>query len=243
MSTSSAMSKMNWRHHDFENRRPGSMDVQTLVARQLPSLNRYARYLARNRMRADDLVQETVLCALMQLHRWEVGTDLRAWLFTIMHNQHVNHIRRSIREANHLAEEIPTVSICGRQERSVEWADLVGALAEMPRDVQDIVQLIALDGLAYDEVAAHLGVPTGTVRSRLSRGRRHLRDVLEGRVAAKRSAPAATAPKSRGKLPGVLTISAASLHQAAREAGEFPVTAESGPHPSNAGAKGRKKQV
>src|ERR1700739_3059551 len=69
-----------------------------LVEREIPRLRRYARALTRNIDRADDLVQETLLRAIAKAHLWQAGTDLRAWLFTIMHNQHVNMVRRAFRE-------------------------------------------------------------------------------------------------------------------------------------------------
>lgn len=158
------------------------MDLQRLVAQQLPHLNRYARHLSRNRIPVEDLVQDTMLRALSRLELWQAGTDLRAWLFTIMHNEYVNHVRRSIREASRFSEEEPNVAIGGGQEGSVEFADLAQAFAKLPRDQQAIIRLIAIDGMSYGEAAALLGMPVGTVRSRLSRGRQRLRDLIEGRV-------------------------------------------------------------
>ena len=81
----------------------------SLVEREIPRLRRYARALTRNAERADDLVQETLLRAISKRHLWQMGTDLRAWLFTIMHNQHVNLVRRAVRDET--AIDIEQVSL------------------------------------------------------------------------------------------------------------------------------------
>lgn len=158
------------------------MDVQALVAQQLPSLGRYASYLARNRGRADDLVQETVLRALTRIHHWQCGTNLRAWLFCIMHSQHINQVRRSTREAQHFSDETPVVPIEGRQEHSVVLADLARALSSIPREQQVVLRMVSLEGLSYAQAATRLGLSLGTVRSRVSRGRQALRALLDGHL-------------------------------------------------------------
>ena len=71
-----------------------------LVEQEIPRLRRYARALTRNADRADDLVQDTLLRAVAKAHLWQPGTDLRAWLFTVMHNQHINAVRREMRDDN-----------------------------------------------------------------------------------------------------------------------------------------------
>src|SRR6201986_821420 len=73
-------------------------DFNGLVEREIPRLRRYARALTRSADRADDLVQETLLRAISKSHLWQTGTDIRAWLFTIMHNQYVNMVRHAMRE-------------------------------------------------------------------------------------------------------------------------------------------------
>lgn len=162
------------------------MDAQSLVVQQLPNLNRYAAYLARNRMRADDLVQDTVLRALTRLHHWQDGTDMRAWLFSIMHSEYVNSVRRGVREANHLAQEMPAAAVSGPQESSLELDDLRRSLAELPNETQAIIYLVTVEGMSYDQVAAQLQMPVGTLRSRLSRGRCRLRALVDGRITHRR---------------------------------------------------------
>src|SRR5215472_5332539 len=90
-------------------------DFQRRLKEEIPLLRRYARALTRNAVRADDLVQETLIRAVQKQHLWEAGTDLRAWIFTIMHNQHVNQIRRLTRDAT---VELNECSESGRDDRS-----------------------------------------------------------------------------------------------------------------------------
>jgi RNA polymerase sigma-70 factor (ECF subfamily) len=111
------------------------------------------------------------------LHLWEEGSDLRAWLFTILHNQYVNHIRRSVREGAAVAfnESEPLLSRAPQQGKRLELRDLERAIAKLPAEQRSVILLVGLEGMRYEEVAAVLGVPVGTVRSRLSRGREALR--------------------------------------------------------------------
>ena len=151
-----------------------------LLEAQLPRLRRYARALTRDLSRADDLVQDTLVRALAKQHLYQDGTNLRAWLFTLMHNQHVNNARRNVREGNSL--DVDTVAAhlvavtdptASRQLRELEEA--IGKLAMEQRQV---ILLIGLEGMSYEETAAILNVPIGTVRSRLSRSREVLRRLM-----------------------------------------------------------------
>jgi RNA polymerase sigma-70 factor (ECF subfamily) len=155
-------------------------DFHGHLEEQIPRLRRYARALTRDASRADDLVQDTLVRALAKQHLWQAGTNLRAWLFTLMHNQHVNDVRRSSREGSNIditdmatalvATTDPTAS---RQLRELERA-----LAQLPLEQREAILLVGMEGLRYDEAAAVLQVPIGTVRSRLSRGRDALRKLM-----------------------------------------------------------------
>ena len=139
-------------------------DFYDLIEREIPRLRRYARALTRSVDRADDLVQETLLRAVAKAHLWQAGTDLRAWLFTIMHNQYVNMVRRAMRE-------------------------LERALDCLPNEQREVLLLVGLEGMSYEAAAQILSVPVGTIRSRLSRGRcalRHL--IVEGEGAESETA-------------------------------------------------------
>jgi len=155
-------------------------DIYRDIEAEIPRLRRYARALARDAATADDLVQDCLARALGKLHLWQDGTDLRAWLFTILHNQYVNQVRRSVREgaAVGLTETEPLLTRPPHQSRRLELRDLERALARLPEEQRSVILLVGLEGMRYEEVAAVLGVPLGTVRSRLSRGREALRRLM-----------------------------------------------------------------
>jgi RNA polymerase sigma-70 factor, ECF subfamily len=152
-------------------------DTRRDIEAEIPRLRRYARALTRDIVTADDLVQDCLSRALGKLHLWQEGSDLRAWLFTILHNQYVNHIRRAVREGVSVGfnEGEPLLSRPPQQGKRLELRDLARAIAKLPEEQRVVVLLIGLEGMHYEEVASVLGVPVGTVRSRLSRGRDALR--------------------------------------------------------------------
>lgn len=152
-------------------------DTQRDIEAEIPRLRRYARALTRDAVTADDLVQDCLTRALGKLHLWQDGSDLRAWLFTILHNQYVNHVRRAVREGAAVGfnESEPLLSRAPQQGKRLELRDLERALAKLPEEQRSVVLLVGLEGMRYEEVAAVLGVPVGTIRSRLSRGREALR--------------------------------------------------------------------
>jgi RNA polymerase sigma-70 factor (ECF subfamily) len=150
-----------------------------MIAAEIPRLRRYARALTRDVIAADDLVQECLTRALSKSQLWQEGTDLRAWLFTILHNQYVNQVRRSMREgmAVGLDDEQPMLG-APHQEKSLELRDLERALAKLPKEQKSALLLVGMEGMPYEEAAAVLGVAVGTIRSRLSRGREALRQLM-----------------------------------------------------------------
>lgn len=158
------------------------MDKRQAIIDELPRLRRYARALARDASAADDLVQDCVERALSRLALFRAGTNMRSWLFTIMHNVHVNTVRRRFRapdteplvpghEARHAQEPPQPAAIAAR--------DFAGALGKLSDDHRQILLLVGLEDMSYRETAAVLGVPVGTVMSRLARGRRRLRSLME----------------------------------------------------------------
>ncbi len=165
-----------------------------LLEREIPRLRRYARALTREASRADDLVQSCLVRALAKQHLWQPGTDLRAWLFTILHNQHINDVRRAAREGALVSVEdaAPVLTTPPSAGDALRLRDLERAIAGLPDEQRQAVLLIGLEGMRYDEAAAILGVPVGTIRSRLSRGREALRERLEadGEPPATRPRPA-----------------------------------------------------
>jgi RNA polymerase sigma-70 factor, ECF subfamily len=156
-------------------------DFAQLLQNEIPRLRRYARALARDAARADDLVQSCLVRAIAKEHLWEPGTDLRAWLFTILHNQNVSEIRRSVREGVVVAVEdvAPVLTVAPRAGASLQLRDLQRAIRLLPEEQRQVILLVGLEGMRYEEVAAVLDIPIGTVRSRLSRGREMLRRLMD----------------------------------------------------------------
>jgi RNA polymerase sigma-70 factor (ECF subfamily) len=151
------------------------------IKAEIPRLRRYARALTHDLVAADDLVQDCLTRALGRLHLWQEGTDLRAWLFTILHNQYVSHIRRKVREgaAVGLSEREPQLTHAAQQGKRLELRDLQRAIAKLPDIQRSVVLLVGLEGMGYEEVARVLGVPVGTIRSRLARARGALRRLTD----------------------------------------------------------------
>jgi len=155
-------------------------DFGRLVEAEIPRLRRYARALTRDVIRADDLVQSCLTRAVAKQHLWQPGTDLRAWLFTLLHNQHVNDVRRSVREGNNVSIEdaAPVLTIQSNAIDALQLRDLERALGKLAPEQRQVILLVGLEGMRYEEVASLLDIPIGTVRSRLSRGREQLRKLM-----------------------------------------------------------------
>jgi RNA polymerase sigma-70 factor, ECF subfamily len=156
-------------------------DFARLLEGQIPRLRRYARALTRDVTRADDLVQSCLERALARQQLWQPETDLRAWLFTILHNQHVNEVRSALREEGRVAAEasqsVPAVGPSALAVLQLRELDL--AIGSLPATQRQVILLVGLEGMRYEEVAKILDIPVGTVRSRLSRGRQLLRKMVE----------------------------------------------------------------
>ena len=147
----------------------------------IPNLRRYARALMRgDALAADDLVQDCLERALSRLHRWRAGSDLRAWLFTIMHNIHANQARRFSNGPKfvELTESNDYIPVSGDAEDQLKLRDLHRAITDLPPEQREILLLVSLEGLRYQDVANILGVPVGTVMSKLSRARKQLREIV-----------------------------------------------------------------
>jgi len=145
----------------------------------IPRLRRYARALAGDRATADDLVQDTLERAWAKLHLYRRGTDLRAWLFTVMHNVHVNRVRAT-RPTDTLEEEMPELAQRPAQGDALLVRDIGRAIARLPEEQRAVLLLVTLEDMSYEEVARTLGIPIGTVMSRLSRAREKMRAMLSG---------------------------------------------------------------
>jgi RNA polymerase sigma-70 factor, ECF subfamily len=153
-------------------------DHEGLITQQIPRLRRYARALTGDRSAADDLVQDTLERALSRFHLWRRGSDLRAWLFTIMHNIYVNQVRARVRQHQEAMEEAAAESLQAHEPDWVEIRAIGDALARLPDEQRSVLLLVGLEQFTYDEAARILDIPVGTVMSRLSRGRERLRVLI-----------------------------------------------------------------
>jgi RNA polymerase sigma factor (sigma-70 family) len=150
----------------------------------IPRLRRYARALVGDRATADDLVQDTLERAWAKLHLYRRGTDLRAWLFTVMHNVHVNRVRAA-RATDTLEEEMPELAQRASQGDALLVRDLDRAIARLPAEQRAVLLLVTLEEMSYETVARTLEIPIGTVMSRLSRAREKLRAMMLGQGATR----------------------------------------------------------
>jgi RNA polymerase sigma-70 factor (ECF subfamily) len=160
---------LNWRQTVNE--------VYRDIEQHIPYLRRYAGALARNPATADDLVQDCVLNALSKSHLYKPGTNLRAWLFTILRNQHISDIRRSVRTGVSVDPDdaAPALATRPNQENNLTVNAVEKALGMLPAGHRILIERDALDGQSYEEVAKSYRLALGTFKSRISRGRSELR--------------------------------------------------------------------
>ena len=150
----------------------------------LPRLRRYARVLTGDPHRADDLVQDTLARAWEKRRLWQAGTDLRAWLFTVMHNVHINQLALARRDAANISLDADSemsawhTPVRSNQYERVELMELVAQMERLPADQREVLMLAAVEELRYEEIAAVLSIPVGTVMSRLSRAREKLKRMV-----------------------------------------------------------------
>lgn len=163
-------------------------DFGYMVSEHIPNLRRYARVLVRDSVHAEDLVQDCLERAISREHLWRQGTNLRAWLFTILHNLYINQYLRhgSISTVVPLLDEHSSMACPPRQFHSVTLRDLARAFKSLPEQERQVVLMVGLEGMQYEDAAEALGVPMGTVKSRLSRARRRLRRLVDGDMAPAR---------------------------------------------------------
>jgi RNA polymerase sigma factor (sigma-70 family) len=168
---------------------PCCLTVSSVLARIescIPALRRYAAALLSTREGADDLVHDCLVRALDKLDTRRDDADVRVWLFSIMHNLFISQLRRT--KARAAREPLDgmhgaNASVYPDQDSNLRWRDLVRSLNRLPVEQRSVVLLVSVEDLSYAETASALGIPKGTVMSRLSRGRAHLREMVNGEEA------------------------------------------------------------
>ena len=155
------------------------MESSAILA-EIPRLRRYARAMLGDRAAADDLVQDTLERAWSRLQQWRAGSDMRAWLFGIMHNLRIDQLRRPKLSTRSIDEDDFEPPARATQTDQLELRDIESALNLLPDEQREILLLVALEEMSYAEIASTLDIPVGTVMSRLSRGRERLRSIMNG---------------------------------------------------------------
>ncbi|ACI97710.1 sigma-70 family RNA polymerase sigma factor [Rhodospirillum centenum] len=149
------------------------------LAEQIAALRRYALVLTRSRTEAEDLVQDCLAKALSCADQWQPGTDLRAWLFRILYTCHVSLLRKQQVRARAQQGEVPETSADPEQPRRLEVKRVLSALDRLPAAQREAIVLVALEDMKYEDAARRLGIPVGTLMSRLARGREALRRLMD----------------------------------------------------------------
>ncbi|MDV6226462.1 sigma-70 family RNA polymerase sigma factor [Nitratireductor aquimarinus] len=152
------------------------------IVGEIPGLRRYARALMHDADAADDLVQDCLERAFLRLDNWQTGTSPRRWLFTLMHNLFVDGVRARKRRgevSDQVAFDAPDLSRAPEQNGVLDLRDVLDALQDVSPERRAAILLVGVEGMSYAEAAEVLDIPTGTLMSRVARGRQDLRDVLD----------------------------------------------------------------
>jgi RNA polymerase sigma-70 factor (ECF subfamily) len=158
-------------------------DRRAAILNEIPRMRRYARALLRDRDAADDLVQDSLERALVRVDNWRSGDSPRRWLFTIMHNIFIDQFRKVTRRGEN--RMLPLDNGEALSQPAVQFGhaangEVLDALQAINEDRRAALVLVAVEGFSYAEAAEMLGIPAGTVMSRVSRGREDLRAILDG---------------------------------------------------------------
>ena len=166
-------------------------DLKSRITAEVPYLRRFACALTNDPVFADDLVQDCIERSLTRLHLFDETRSLRTWLFTILRNLYINSLRQRGRRGPHMSlEDISEHNLAQapNQSASVVGIDIARALDELPQEQREVLVLVALEEMTYEETANIVDAPIGTVMSRLSRARARLKMILDYGEARKRQA-------------------------------------------------------
>jgi RNA polymerase sigma-70 factor, ECF subfamily len=155
-------------------------EVAQQIEDYVPALQRYALALCRNATAADDLVQECIVRGLTKAHLYKTGTNLRAWLFTIMHNLHISDLRRNGKWKQPADPEaaLDSLSVSASQTSTVMLRAVSKAMMALPDLQRVILYCVGVEGKSYEEVSKEFGIPVGTVKSRCFRAREAIQKQL-----------------------------------------------------------------
>jgi RNA polymerase sigma-70 factor (ECF subfamily) len=157
-------------------------DRKAAIVSEIPRLRRYARALLRDRDGADDLVQDCLERALTRLDNWQSGENPRRWLFTIMHHLFIDRMRKVSRRGETAMLPLDAdeaMAAPAEQFGNAASREIVDALQAIGPDRRAALVLVSIEGFSYAEAANILGVPAGTLMSRIARGREELRGLLD----------------------------------------------------------------
>ena len=156
-----------------------STSFRELLIAEIPSLRAFAASLCGSMQPVDDLVQDTLLKAWSHSNSFEMGSNLRAWLFTILRNTYFSSYRRQGREVQDTDGLIEQrLSVSGSQESAIDLADFRNALAKLPEEQREVLIMVGASGLSYEEAATVCGVAVGTIKSRVNRARARIAALL-----------------------------------------------------------------
>ena len=157
-------------------------DRKAAILAEIPRLRRYARALLRDADAADDLVQDCLERALLRLDNWQTGESPRRWLFTIMHHLFVDQMRKTRRRSEVVMltlDDSEALSSPATQTETIASREIVDALQAVSPDRRAALLMVGIEGFSYAEAANILGIPAGTLMSRIARGREELRGLLD----------------------------------------------------------------
>ncbi|BBP03543.1 RNA polymerase sigma factor [Sulfuriferula plumbiphila] len=154
------------------------------IVDHIPSLRRYARALTGGRPDdADDLVQDTLERAYAKWHLWRIGSELRPWLFSIMHNLFVSQVTQLKNRAPYASlDDMPEIATRATQSERLEGLDIAAAVSRLSPELREVLLLVALEDFSYVQTAKTLDIPVGTVMSRLARARQRLKEFMDGTI-------------------------------------------------------------
>lgn len=154
-------------------------DPRDGIAPQIPNLRAFAMSLTRNHAAADDLVQDTIVKAWSNIDKFTVGTDLRAWLFTILRNTFFSGLRKVKREvADPDGIHAATLSVLPQHDAKLAFSEFLVAFNQLSAEHREVLILVGANGYSYEEAAGMMGVATGTAKSRANRARVRLCELM-----------------------------------------------------------------